>query len=79
MSNELTKKWNPIEFSDEESKEAIKLIQEHFKGNKLINQFIQHHKDLEYFTTTSDGFWATEFPEKVSDPEKTLFQLKFRE
>lgn len=36
---------------------------------------MEHILNIEYQWTITRGLWATEAPEKVHDPEKTLFQI----
>lgn len=84
-----SKKWTPIKIGNAEITEAINLIkqcvkiahQDHGaldeKEIELIGKLLQHHEDLEYFMNTSAYLWATDVPDKVSDPDKVLFQIKF--
>jgi hypothetical protein len=43
-------------------------------SQKLYDEKVKKH--LKHFKDTSTGLWCTDRPEKVSDPEKMLFELK---
>lgn len=82
MSDE--KKWNPIDFSADEGNSVVKILLDksrycHKIEFELVEKFLQHYKDLEYFQTINTYLWATDVPDKVSDPDKVLFQIKFHE
>lgn len=43
----------------------------------VANQYVlDHYLKLEYQCTIVQGLWATEYPEKVIDPEGVLFQIQ---
>lgn len=84
------KKWTPIKISNEEEKEALRIIKDCIRftngegqldevENALIEKFLQHYEDLSYFQTINTYLWATDQPEKVNDPENLLFQITFYE
>lgn len=44
---------------------------------EALQMFINHYQNLSHHMACTTGLWATDVPEKVSDPEKMLYQITF--
>lgn len=47
------------------------------EDKQLLQNFVNHYQNMCHYVSYTGGLFCTDSPEKVSDPEKLLFPLKF--
>lgn len=48
-----------------------------YKNHELLQRFVYHYENMEHYVACTGGLWATDVPDKVTDPENVLFQIEF--